>query len=114
MGAVDIRVVLDPGDIQRLNYDLEADSFRLGEEAMEVLADLTLEEAGRYWPVDTGRSRSGLSNRVAFYRINWENLYDYAYWVEKRWFPLARFFRGRLTSLVQRARLILRQRQRRG
>ena len=89
-------------DLTRLDYDLETAGRRVRRELTAAVGREALREAKRYWPVDTGRSRRGLSVRVRGSRIEWWNRWAYAIWVERRWFPLDRFFRHRLGRVLRR------------
>ena len=59
-----------------------------------------------YWPVDTGRSSAGMSARVTGRTISFWNTAvtrrgrPYAQWVERRWFPLSRFFNTRRMNRI--------------
>ena len=74
----------------------------MAEEAREELAEEMRREAQRYWPVDTGRSRRGLISRVRGNVIQFSNRYAYAFWVERRWFQLDKFFRPRMRRILKR------------
>ena len=78
---------------------------------MRVIADDMLEQAKRSWPIDTGRSAKGLRVQVETkgYTVVFRNRMDYAYWVEKRWFPLYPFFRTKWPGIMKRAKGYLRR-----
>ena len=92
------------GDIYDDVIGFDLGSFRFGKKpgdpffagvldsVLEEMAQSTLSEAKRFWPVDTGRSRLGLFNQKIGQAIHWGNKYAYAFWVERRWFPLRYLF----------------------
>lgn len=82
---------------------LDDDIKKLSKEGLEMVAVEAEREAKRYWPVDSGRSRRGLSTIVRGRRIHFTNRYNYAYWVERKRFPLLPFFRGgRMRRILQK------------
>ena len=69
---------------------------------MRLVAEELEREVKREWPVDSGRSRRGLWTEVRGRDILFFNKWNYAYWVEKRWFPLRPFVAGRLRRIISR------------
>lgn len=70
--------------------------------ALTWLAKEALEDVKSRWPVDTGRSRKYMYVQTMGNTIVFKNKMRYAYWVERKHFPIQPFLRTKWPTLMKR------------
>ena len=77
--------------------------------ALVWLAKEALRDVQSRWPVDTGRSRAGMYTYTAGDTIVFKNKMRYAYWVERKHFPIMPFLRKKWPTLLKRLKFFLKE-----
>ena len=68
--------------------ELERDFDKLISDSFDAIAEEVFQDYHVGWPIDTGRSYAGLDYYVNDLTMVFTNVEDYAYWVERRWYPI--------------------------